>query len=77
MKLLQLTTPGVPDTYQGTELWDLSLVDPDNRRRGGFQRTCTGASVLDRDGGAPRVDDTGAAKLHLVRQTLRLRRDAS
>ena len=30
--LLKLTSPGVPDIYQGTELWDLSLVDPDNRR---------------------------------------------
>ncbi|MCX2740099.1 malto-oligosyltrehalose synthase [Pontibacter anaerobius] len=30
--LLKLTCPGVPDVYQGTELWDLSLVDPDNRR---------------------------------------------
>jgi len=30
--VLKLTTPGVPDIYQGTELWDLSLVDPDNRR---------------------------------------------
>jgi (1->4)-alpha-D-glucan 1-alpha-D-glucosylmutase len=31
-KLLSLTVPGIPDTYQGTELWDDSLVDPDNRR---------------------------------------------
>jgi (1->4)-alpha-D-glucan 1-alpha-D-glucosylmutase len=31
-KLVALTVPGVPDVYQGTELWDLSLVDPDNRR---------------------------------------------
>ena len=31
-KLVQLTMPGVPDVYQGSELWDLSLVDPDNRR---------------------------------------------
>jgi (1->4)-alpha-D-glucan 1-alpha-D-glucosylmutase len=31
-KLVQLTMPGVPDVYQGNELWDLSLVDPDNRR---------------------------------------------
>jgi (1->4)-alpha-D-glucan 1-alpha-D-glucosylmutase len=31
-KLLALTVPGIPDTYQGTELWDDSLVDPDNRR---------------------------------------------
>lgn len=30
--LLRITAPGVPDTYQGTELWDFSLVDPDNRR---------------------------------------------
>ncbi|WP_114812851.1 malto-oligosyltrehalose synthase [Paraburkholderia kururiensis] len=30
--VLQLTSPGVPDLYQGTELWDFSLVDPDNRR---------------------------------------------
>ena len=29
---IKLTSPGAPDTYQGTELWDLSLVDPDNRR---------------------------------------------
>jgi (1->4)-alpha-D-glucan 1-alpha-D-glucosylmutase len=31
-KLLALTAPGIPDVYQGTELWDDSLVDPDNRR---------------------------------------------
>jgi (1->4)-alpha-D-glucan 1-alpha-D-glucosylmutase len=31
-QLLKLTAPGVPDLYQGTEMWDLSLVDPDNRR---------------------------------------------
>jgi (1->4)-alpha-D-glucan 1-alpha-D-glucosylmutase len=30
--LIKITSPGVPDLYQGTELWDLSLVDPDNRR---------------------------------------------
>jgi (1->4)-alpha-D-glucan 1-alpha-D-glucosylmutase len=30
--VLKLASPGVPDTYQGTELWDFSLVDPDNRR---------------------------------------------
>ena len=35
---LKLTTPGVPDIYQGTELWDLSLVDPDNRRPVDFAR---------------------------------------
>jgi len=35
---LKATSPGVPDFYQGTELWDLSLVDPDNRRPVDFQR---------------------------------------
>jgi (1->4)-alpha-D-glucan 1-alpha-D-glucosylmutase len=30
--LLKIASPGVPDTYQGTEIWDFSLVDPDNRR---------------------------------------------
>lgn len=36
--LLKITSPGVPDVYQGTELWDFSLVDPDNRRPVDFQR---------------------------------------
>jgi len=36
--LLKLTVPGIPDCYQGTELWDLSLVDPDNRRPVDFAR---------------------------------------
>jgi (1->4)-alpha-D-glucan 1-alpha-D-glucosylmutase len=35
--LLKVTAPGVPDTYQGCELWDLSLVDPDNRRPVDFE----------------------------------------
>ena len=30
--LIKLTAPGVPDTYQGNELWEFNLVDPDNRR---------------------------------------------
>ena len=34
--LLKITSPGVPDLYQGNELWDFSLVDPDNRRRVDF-----------------------------------------
>ena len=35
--LLKITSPGVPDFYQGTELWDLSLADPDNRRPVDYQ----------------------------------------
>ena len=37
-KLIQLTAPGVPDVYQGSELWEQSLVDPDNRRAVDFAR---------------------------------------
>jgi malto-oligosyltrehalose synthase/4-alpha-glucanotransferase len=36
--LLKFTCPGVPDTYQGSELWDLSFVDPDNRRPVDYQK---------------------------------------
>lgn len=36
--ILKLTVPGVPDLYQGTEVWDLSLVDPDNRRPVDYER---------------------------------------
>jgi (1->4)-alpha-D-glucan 1-alpha-D-glucosylmutase len=38
---LKVTAPGVPDFYQGTELWDLSLVDPDNRRPVDYARRAT------------------------------------
>jgi (1->4)-alpha-D-glucan 1-alpha-D-glucosylmutase len=74
--LLQLTMPGVPDTYQGCELWDLSLVDPDNRRPVDFALR---ASLLERlDGGwRPPVDSSGAAKLLLVSRALRLLRGAT
>ena len=43
-KLVQLTMPGVPDIYQGTELWEDSLVDPDNRRLGRLRRPRCGCS---------------------------------
>ncbi|MER3447166.1 MAG: malto-oligosyltrehalose synthase [Candidatus Dadabacteria bacterium] len=36
--LVKITSPGVPDFYQGTELWDLNLVDPDNRRLVDFEK---------------------------------------
>src|SRR5262249_39312896 len=36
--LLKITVPGVPDFYQGTEIWDFSLVDPDNRRPVDYER---------------------------------------
>jgi (1->4)-alpha-D-glucan 1-alpha-D-glucosylmutase len=72
-KLVQLTMPGVPDVYQGTELWDDSLVDPDNRRPVDFaERIRLLESLGDDQHG---IDKTGVAKLWVTRQALRLRRN--
>jgi (1->4)-alpha-D-glucan 1-alpha-D-glucosylmutase len=57
--------------YQGTELWDYSLVDPDNRRPVDFEKRREMLSAMEL--GPPPIDDTGAAKLQVVSQTLRLR----
>ena len=71
-KLVQLTMPGIPDVYQGTELWEDSLVDPDNRRPVDFgERRALLASLTS----APPVDASGAAKLWVTTTALRLRRD--
>jgi (1->4)-alpha-D-glucan 1-alpha-D-glucosylmutase len=70
-KLVQLTMPGIPDVYQGTELWEDSLVDPDNRRPVDFDRRRWMLADLD---GPPAVDASGAAKLWVTSRTLRLRR---
>lgn len=74
-KLLQLTMPGVPDVYQGTELWDFSLVDPDNRRPVDYAARRELLAALDA-GEVPAVDDSGAAKLLVVSRVLRARRDS-
>jgi (1->4)-alpha-D-glucan 1-alpha-D-glucosylmutase len=66
--------PGVPDTYQGTELWDNSLVDPDNRRPVDFPLRAALLARLD-GGWMPALDETGAAKLLVTSRALRLRRD--
>lgn len=74
--LILLTAPGVPDVYQGSELWDLSLVDPDNRRpvdyalRQRLLRELSGRSPEDLVHDA----DDGAIKLHVIHQALQLRR---
>lgn len=70
-KLVQLTMPGVPDVYQGTELFDDSLVDPDNRRPVDYaaRRAMLDSAPL------PWLDASGAAKFHVVRHALRLRRE--
>ncbi|MCI2956577.1 malto-oligosyltrehalose synthase [Agromyces atrinae] len=73
-KALQLASPGVPDVYQGSELWDLSLVDPDNRRPVDFAARIDLLERLD-SGWLPDVSDDGAAKLLVVSRLLRLHRD--
>ena len=72
-KLVQLTMPGIPDVYQGTELWDDSLVDPDNRRPVDFDRRRALLAEVRRS--HPAVDDTGAAKLWVTTQALHARRE--
>jgi (1->4)-alpha-D-glucan 1-alpha-D-glucosylmutase len=74
-KLVQLTMPGVPDVYQGSELWEDSLVDPDNRRRVDIDARRTLLDGLDAGTDAPPIGPDGAAKLWVVSRTLRLRRD--
>lgn len=73
-KLVQLTMPGIPDVYQGTELWEDSLVDPDNRRPVDFDRRRALLTDL-AAGGVPEVDASGAAKLLVVSRALQLRRE--
>lgn len=73
-KLVQLTMPGVPDVYQGTEFWDRSLTDPDNRRPFDFDERRKALAALDAgDRPASYLDD--AAKLLVTSRALRLRRD--
>jgi (1->4)-alpha-D-glucan 1-alpha-D-glucosylmutase len=84
---LKLGSPGVPDFYQGTELWDLSLVDPDNRRPVDFERRARlldevdGLLALDARGRAATIAEwvstwkDGRIKLLLTAAGLRLRRE--
>ncbi|MFT4213522.1 MAG: malto-oligosyltrehalose synthase [Microbacterium sp.] len=72
-KLLQLAGPGVPDVYQGTELVDLSLVDPDNRRPVDFVRRRR--LLADLDAGGEGWRDGDGAKLLVTSRALRLRRE--
>jgi (1->4)-alpha-D-glucan 1-alpha-D-glucosylmutase len=60
--LLKVTAPGVPDFYQGTELWDLTLVDPDNRRPVDFEMRSRMARDLEPLVRAAREGDTDAAR---------------
>jgi (1->4)-alpha-D-glucan 1-alpha-D-glucosylmutase len=76
--LLKYTAPGVPDTYQGSELWDLSLVDPDNRRPVDYDLRRGMVSALERGMDVDQVMrrmDIGMPKLYVVHKALRLRRE--
>ncbi len=85
--LLKLTSPGVPDIYQGNELWDFSLVDPDNRRPVDYVRRREMLEGLRQLASGPREERTAAArdlsqtledgrsKLYLTWQVLSLRRE--
>jgi (1->4)-alpha-D-glucan 1-alpha-D-glucosylmutase len=73
---LLLTCPGVPDLYQGSELWDLSLVDPDNRRAVDYERR---REILERTRDAEAAEvmgcsDSGAPKQWMIHRLLHHRR---
>jgi (1->4)-alpha-D-glucan 1-alpha-D-glucosylmutase len=84
--LLKLASPGVPDIYQGNELWDFSLVDPDNRRRVDYGmrdallrdiEVRMAPDAPDREGelrGLLESMADGRIKLYLVWRTLQVRR---
>ncbi len=84
--LLKLASPGVPDIYQGSELWDLRLVDPDNRQPVDFDRRQELLKSLchSSESGRPRAElarslrehpEDGAIKLYVIATTLNHRRD--
>lgn len=81
--LLKIASPGIPDFYQGAESWDLSLVDPDNRRPVNFQKNRTDlASLRELEKQSRsnlveelmRTPEDGRIKLYLTSRALRYRR---
>ena len=82
--LLKLTSPGVPDIYQGNEIWDFSLVDPDNRRPVDYDRRRRAFESLRRLSAAPNASalkallhtpEDGRLKMYVIWKTLCLRKD--
>ncbi len=76
--LIRCTAPGVPDTYQGSELWDLRLVDPDNRAPADYE--ARGAMLVELEQGIDPVKilrrmDSGLPKLWVIYRALHLRRE--
>jgi len=88
LMLIKYTSPGIPDCYQGNELWDFSLVDPDNRRPVDYARReaalgevaaiwqdAAGSAQPDRMHALLERMQDGLPKLHLIRRLLALRRE--
>jgi|HubBroStandDraft_6_1064221.scaffolds.fasta_scaffold04639_2 (1->4)-alpha-D-glucan 1-alpha-D-glucosylmutase len=82
--LLKIAAPGVADFYQGSELWDLRLVDPDNRGAIDFARRETALKEIESSEGTDIKEarrgfvehwQDGKIKLYLIRKALRFRRD--
>jgi maltooligosyltrehalose synthase len=81
LTVLRVTVPGVPDTYQGTETWARSLVDPDNRRPVPFARLAEELAAIDKEGRTPAAAATllrnagdGRVKMAVLSALLRHRR---
>jgi (1->4)-alpha-D-glucan 1-alpha-D-glucosylmutase len=76
--LVRYTAPGVPDTYQGSELWDLRLVDPDNRAPVDYHARCAMLAELEKGIDIEEIlrqMDSGLPKFWVAYRSLRLRRD--
>jgi (1->4)-alpha-D-glucan 1-alpha-D-glucosylmutase len=74
---LKLTAPGVPDIYQGSEIWNFSLVDPDNRRPVDYQRRQQMLGSLEQASPEELLEQwpDGRIKLFLTQRLLRFRRE--
>lgn len=75
--LIKYTAPGVPDLYQGTELWDLTLVDPDNRRPVDYDRRrklLDQVEKIEHPGQLRECMETGLAKVYLIHRVLHCRK---
>src|SRR5690606_3461803 len=80
--VLKATAPGVPDVYQGSELWDLSYVDPDNRRPVDYALRSQYLGNFRQDIELPdglhnmlKNFKNGKLKMYVLQRTLQLRRD--
>jgi len=74
--LLKATAPGVPDFFQGTEFWDFSLVDPDNRRPVDFEARIAAAETAEEPAALAAAWQDGRVKQAVILRVLALRRAA-